>query len=465
MDSTCTSQSFDDSCSRTPRSRAGSGVLTTEGLLQNLHLAETTSLETASYITSRPPSSQGLASPAYLSPNLSHSPGYLPSLTQHQTSFSPLPSEAAASGQEWFETEQPQVQGAPLLRLQPAYDEAGASAPSPPLPSTETEAMSTVAVSYDPAFTMATRSSFTWPGTLPRRPDPPGGRASHLFCLAMMESSSGLMAPHDLGPYGSDASLTSPGHSRSVTASPPRTALTPEQRELKRQRDQARHNSKIQARSRRTDSVASSSSSVYSPPVTLADMTSGAASMPVYTTTSPSQMPLLAEPTAQQYLPPFSPPLQDQSQAAMFTNPYPSQSYLPDYSYPPSTAPSLPSHYGQGSVPLSANIWNPGSRPLVQDPNLGMYPVPPVLPPGPPDASRQVRVVHSRPKPQCWDHGCNGRQFSTFSNLLRHQREKSGQTAKATCPYCGAEFTRTTARNGHVAEKKCKRMKESPKQD
>ncbi|KAL2169910.1 hypothetical protein VTG60DRAFT_5525 [Thermothelomyces hinnuleus] len=288
--------------------------------------------------------------------------------------------------------------------------------------------MSTVAVSYDPAFTMGTRSSFTWP---------------------VIESSSGLMAPHDLGPYGSDASLTSPGHSRSVTASPPRTALTPEQRELKRQRDQARHNSKIQARSRRTDSVASSSSSVYSPPVTLADMTSGAASMPVYTTTSPSQMPLLAEPTAQQYLPPFSPPLQDQNQSAMFTNPYPSQSYLPDYSYPASTAPSLPSHYG----------------PLVQDPNLGMYPVPPVLPPGPPDASGQVRVVHSRPKPQCWDHGCNGRQFSTFSNLLRHQREKSGQTAKATCPYCGAEFTRTTARNGHVAEKKCKRMKESPKQD
>lgn len=161
-----------------------------------------------------------------------------------------------------------------------------------------------------------------------------------------MESSSGLMPPHDLGPYGSDASLASPATSRSVTASPPRTVLTPEQRELKRQRDQARHNSKIQARSRRTDSAASSSSSIYSPPVTLGDMTSGAATMPVYTTTSPSQMPLMAEPTAQQYLPSFSPPLQDQNQAAMFTHPYQSQSYLPDYSYPTSTAPSLPSHYG-----------------------------------------------------------------------------------------------------------------------
>ncbi|OQD83474.1 hypothetical protein PENANT_c016G01466 [Penicillium antarcticum] len=68
----------------------------------------------------------------------------------------------------------------------------------------------------------------------------------------------------------------------------------------------------------------------------------------------------------------------------------------------------------------------------------------------------QVRVVNSRPRPQCWDHGCNGREFSTFSNLLRHQREKSGVVAKAECPICGAVFTRTTARNIHVAQGKCK---------
>ncbi|USP73249.1 uncharacterized protein yc1106_00523 [Curvularia clavata] len=66
------------------------------------------------------------------------------------------------------------------------------------------------------------------------------------------------------------------------------------------------------------------------------------------------------------------------------------------------------------------------------------------------------RVINSRPKPQCWEHGCNGRQFSTFSNLLRHQREKSGTASKSTCPRCGAEFTRTTARNGHMAHDKCK---------
>lgn len=68
----------------------------------------------------------------------------------------------------------------------------------------------------------------------------------------------------------------------------------------------------------------------------------------------------------------------------------------------------------------------------------------------------QVRSGHHRSKPQCWEHGCDGRQFSTLSNLHRHQREKSGQATKATCPECGAEFTRTTARNGHLQHGKCK---------
>ena len=68
----------------------------------------------------------------------------------------------------------------------------------------------------------------------------------------------------------------------------------------------------------------------------------------------------------------------------------------------------------------------------------------------------ELEIMSSRPKPQCWDHGCNGRRFSTFSNLLRHQREKNGNAMKAICPYCGTEFTRTTARNGHMYGGKCK---------
>lgn len=90
-------------------------------------------------------------------------------------------------------------------------------------------------------------------------------------------------------------------------------------------------------------------------------------------------------------------------------------------------------------------------------PSFGMTmqpfaPVPLTLESSPAD----IEIMPSRPKPQCWDHGCNGRQFSTFSNLLRHQREKSGSAMKAVCPHCGTEFTRTTARNGHMSGGKCK---------
>jgi len=40
---------------------------------------------------------------------------------------------------------------------------------------------------------------------------------------------------------------------------------------------------------------------------------------------------------------------------------------------------------------------------------------------------------------QCWEHGCNGRQFSTFSNLLAISGEIR-TAAKATCPNCGARI-------------------------
>lgn len=142
MDPTYSSQGFDDTYSRTPRSRAGSGVSTTEGLLQSLQLAETSSFETGSYTSSRPTSSRGLASPAYLSPSLSHSPGYLATpLSQHQQPFPPLSSEAIISDAEWFEAESSRVQGTPLLRLEPAHDQLGAAPSSPPLASVETDAM------------------------------------------------------------------------------------------------------------------------------------------------------------------------------------------------------------------------------------------------------------------------------------------------------------------------------------
>ncbi|KAK8149578.1 hypothetical protein G3M48_006462 [Beauveria asiatica] len=61
--------------------------------------------------------------------------------------------------------------------------------------------------------------------------------------------------------------------------------------------------------------------------------------------------------------------------------------------------------------------------------------------------------------PVCWDHGCNGRVFSSWSNLRRHQRERRGMSPKSLCPLCGAFFSRTTARNQHLANMSCGRIR------
>ncbi|KAF1966775.1 hypothetical protein BU23DRAFT_485554 [Bimuria novae-zelandiae CBS 107.79] len=133
---------------------------------------------------------------------------------------------------------------------------------------------------------------------------------------------------------------------------------------------------------------------------------------------------------------------------------YPPSSYgmndytpLPTTLYPAATSPTPYSSY-EHSPNLAPHSTGPVSGPAsTQNPANGPMP----------------RILNSRPKPQCWEHGCNGRQFSTFSNLLRHQREKSGTAAKSYCPRCGAEFTRSTARNGHMQHEKCKprRMSDS----
>lgn len=59
----------------------------------------------------------------------------------------------------------------------------------------------------------------------------------------------------------------------------------------------------------------------------------------------------------------------------------------------------------------------------------------------------------------CWKHGCNGRLFSSRSNLLRHYVEKGKARPKFTCPVCGAYFSRSTARNQHVKKRSCNRIR------
>ncbi|KAF2500091.1 hypothetical protein BU16DRAFT_556578 [Lophium mytilinum] len=128
-------------------------------------------------------------------------------------------------------------------------------------------------------------------------------------------------------------------------------------------------------------------------------------------------------------------------------------------SYPPAGA-YPPTSYDMGYGSLPTTMYPPSATPAYSYDHMAQpNPAAGGLSSSP--EQRNVRVLNQRPKPQCWEHGCNGRQFSTFSNLLRHQREKSGTAAKSYCPRCGAEFTRTTARNGHMAHEKCKSRRPS----
>lgn len=289
--------------------------------------------------------------------------------------------------------------------------------------------MSAVAsLQFDPVFSRGGRSSFnSWLG------------------LENNDTAASYLA-HNLSSLGpaSDTSITPPLASRSITSSPPRASFTPQQREHKRQRDQMRRDSKTTARVQR----GSINPYLSSPPLSVVDVTA-AMGVPVYST-APSSAPLLSEPVTtmatSSYLPSYSPPVQEPAYSDGFQ--------------------SLPAAYSLG-VDYSAQF--PGPAPYERSPPLSMgdqpmmYGVTPSVSSSasPPSEHSHVRVVQSRPKPQCWEHGCNGRQFSTFSNLLRHQREKSGQAAKASCPNCGAEFTRTTARNGHLLHDKCKQRRSS----
>ena len=75
--------------------------------------------------------------------------------------------------------------------------------------------------------------------------------------------------------------------------------------------------------------------------------------------------------------------------------------------------------------------------------------------------------MHSEPvavdrRPTCFDHGCNGREFPTFSALLRHQHEKSCTNEKSRCPDCGAEFPDNTLRYEHMQLGKSRLGRTSP---
>ncbi|QUC18354.1 uncharacterized protein UV8b_02595 [Ustilaginoidea virens] len=296
--------------------------------------------------------------------------------------------------------------------------------------------MSAVAIPFDPVFDMAPRSAFTWPGPL------------------YSTSATHNIFQTDIGSFlgGSDTRLTPPSEATSLASSPMGAPMTPGHQEMRRPKTRSRRDLKLTARMRRAESASYTTSP---PPMGLTDV-SAAIPLSLYST-EPS-ISLLPEPPsglhAQSYFSSLNLPLQENSSSSQMFAPPPYQQPMPlayslSLDYP--TLYTGPSELGTRSTSL----------PISHDDGL-LYPMQTV--PGENNASNaqessHVRVVQSRPKPRCWEHGCNGRQFSTFSNLLRHQREKSGQAAKAACPNCGAEFTRTTARNGHLLYDKCKQRK------
>jgi len=292
--------------------------------------------------------------------------------------------------------------------------------------------MSTIGIQFDPRFDAGARPYGSWP----------------VFDVNEQYTNQELGG---LDPFHEPNTTL---FTRSLSSSPPQGMFTTEQRELKRQRDEARRTSKTRMR---RDRSTSNSYNASQPPVPASDLlppgTTTSFSSTMTPTSIPAETPL---PLANQpYLTAAPNHLSNTSSPELFGTTFP-LSITNEFSGPfvmPYSAPAVDSMSG-GTYP---------SRPhSLSTPSDQQY----FYRPAPSTSTQQesqdtVRVVHSRPKPQCWEHGCNGRQFSTFSNLLRHQREKSGIASKPTCPKCGAEFTRTTARNGHMAHEKCKQRRNS----
>ncbi|KAB8236173.1 uncharacterized protein BDW43DRAFT_308440 [Aspergillus alliaceus] len=66
------------------------------------------------------------------------------------------------------------------------------------------------------------------------------------------------------------------------------------------------------------------------------------------------------------------------------------------------------------------------------------------------------RSQERRPEYRCWDACCGGRLFSNRSNLIRHQREQSGENDRLRCSFCNSRFSRASVRNAHEAKGACR---------
>ncbi|RFU29673.1 hypothetical protein B7463_g6650, partial [Scytalidium lignicola] len=439
--------------SRQSRSRTNSHISAAANQFQDLNIQTTAAslpLEqraplSARAISSAAPSSYNFSDPD--PPSETSPPDSATYITSPAPqSFSPFPLLSQRDLEvDWsfLATSDDQPIGTPLLRLDSApaiFEDRTFNLSPSDQPESSQANMSTLGIqNYDARFDLGTRQSYTWPQF----------EISHEYVRQDLTGmASGSLAPMD------DPRLI-PIYARSLSSSPPRGTLTPEQRELKRQRDHARRDSKSRLRRDRSPSNPYAISNHTTPdlvPKTLSEFSNGLAPPPIM---SPS--PILSQtspaPTSA-YVSQYSPQLSGTG---------PADIYGPVYAVTPNDfVPTYPISYTsaghdqtlQTFAPRPHSLSSASDQPNVYHNNSASLT-------GSPEPGDHVRVVHSRPKPQCWEHGCNGRQFSTFSNLLRHQRERSGVAAKSVCPNCGAEFTRTTARNGHMAHEKCKPRRNS----
>ncbi|PSS27877.1 hypothetical protein M430DRAFT_93512 [Amorphotheca resinae ATCC 22711] len=428
----------------------------TESQLQDLDIKPTISTSGQKGTSTEGPTT---STPLFLDPKSHPDSTFTTSpTTEHFTPFPQFSQGGIDTHWSCLPTTEDRPGPTPLLRLDPA-EQTSSHQPLHPQPSISRSNsypanMSAIGIqNYDSRFDAGVRQTYTWPH----------------FDLSDQFFPQQMSPPMVMGalPSYEDTKLM-PMYARSVSSSPPRGSLTPEQRELKRQRDHARRDAKERMRRDRSTSNPYTVSPKASPEMlsrSLSDYSNTLAPSPLLSQGSQQGSPNLSNISnisSPAYLAPYTPQLSDTGSdmyGPVFTMGANDLTGIPAYSM------SMP--YNTGAMDPAMQVF--GSRPhslsasSMDQPNVQMmqniYPAQTPSKVGSSDSGDQVRVVHSRPKPQCWEHGCNGRQFSTFSNLLRHQREKSGAATKSICPNCGAEFTRTTARNGHMAHEKCKQRR------
>lgn len=139
--------------------------------------------------------------------------------------------------------------------------------------------------------------------------------------------------------------------------------------------------------------------------------------------------------------------------------------YAPSYSSHAHMQPALANYGGSASdprthptLPLTYNQTHSGYLPVTTAGGNYIPTFDGQISPMATHGERLIGTQHTK-EVKCFDHGCNGRPFSTHSNYLRHVREKSGTATKSVCPKCGASFTRKTAMTGHMQQNKCRRGK------